>query len=112
MTAGEQAVATGEDERRAKARWALDRLDAEYGTVTWRSHGEPLDSLVMTMLSQHTSDRNSERAYDNLRRAFPDWDAVREAPVGAVADAIRCGGLADGKAERIQQVLSITWMLH
>ena len=82
-----------------------DRLDDEYGLLEWRSHGEPLGALVATILSQHTSDRNSERAFDNLRRAFPTWDAVREAPVGEIADAIRAGGLADAKAPRIKSVL-------
>jgi endonuclease-3 len=94
------------DDRRGKAAWACDALDAAYGTLTWRSHGEPLASLVMTILSQHTSDANSERAFDNLRRAFPGgWDAVRTAGVPAIADAIRSGGLADAKAPRIQGVL-------
>jgi endonuclease-3 len=89
-----------------KATWVCDRLDAEYGRLTWRSHGEPLGALVMTILSQHTSDRNSERAYDSLRRTFEnDWDAVREAETGAIADAIRSGGLADAKAPRIKRVL-------
>ncbi len=73
--------------------------------MEWRSHGEPLGALVATILSQHTSDRNSERAYDNLRRRFPTWDAVREAEEGEIADAIRAGGLADAKAPRIKAVL-------
>lgn len=88
-----------------KAIWVCDRLDEEYGALAWRPHGDPLGSLVLTILSQHTSDRNSERAYDNLRRVFPSWDAVCEAPIREVADAIRAGGLADQKAPRIQSVL-------
>ncbi len=92
-------------ERREKAAWVCTRLDDEYGTLEWRSHGEPLGALVMTILSQHTSDKNSERAYDNLRDAYATWDEVREAPVGAIADTIRSGGLADAKAPRIKNVL-------
>jgi len=91
--------------RREKATQICDTLDAEYGTLTWRSHGEPLGALVMTILSQHTSDKNSERAFDNLRRAFPNWDAVRMAEVDVIADTIRSGGLADAKAPRIKTVL-------
>ncbi len=92
-------------ERERKAEWVCERLDGEYGTLEWRSHGEPLGALVMTILSQHTSDKNSERAYDNLRDAYPTWDGVREAPVGDIADTIRSGGLADAKAPRIKNVL-------
>ncbi|MBC7807661.1 MAG: endonuclease III [Akkermansiaceae bacterium] len=90
---------------REKAALVCDRLDDEYGILEWRSHGEPLGALVMTILSQHTSDKNSERAYDNLRNAYATWDDVREAPVAAIADTIRSGGLADAKAPRIKNVL-------
>lgn len=85
--------------------WVCEQLDAEYGVLTWRSHGEPLGALVATILSQHTSDKNSERAFDNLRRVFPNWDAVRTADIVDIADAIRSGGLADSKAPRIKAVL-------
>lgn len=106
MAAGERAADAGDEEdRREKALWVCRRLDAEQGALTWRSHGEPLGALVMTILSQHTSDKNSERAYDDLRRRFPTWDAVRDAPVAEIAEAIRRGGLADAKAPRIQTVL-------
>ncbi|MES2465652.1 MAG: endonuclease III [Armatimonadota bacterium] len=93
------------DALREKAASVCETLDAEYGALVWRSHGEPMGALVMTILSQHTSDKNSERAYDNLRRTFPTWDAVRDAETGAIADAIRSGGLADSKAPRIKSVL-------
>lgn len=100
------AVNTSSDEvLRKKAAFVCETLDTEYGALVWRSHGEPMGALVMTILSQHTSDKNSERAYDNLRRAFPDWDAVRNAGVTEIADTIRSGGLADSKAPRIKSVL-------
>ncbi|MDX1931631.1 MAG: endonuclease III [Capsulimonadales bacterium] len=95
----------GEIGEAEKAIRVCDRLDAEYGTPVWRSHGEPLGTLIGTILSQHTSDRNSGRAYDQLRRAFPTWDAVRTAPIPEIAEAIRSGGLAEVKAPRIRAVL-------
>jgi endonuclease-3 len=61
--------------------------------------------LVLTVLSQHTSDRNAERAFADLRAAYPTWQAVVAAPERAVADAIRSGGLANTKAPRIQEIL-------
>jgi endonuclease-3 len=60
---------------------------------------------VLTVLSQHTSDINAERAFEGLRAAFPTWEDVVRAPTRAVADAIRSGGLADTKAPRIQVIL-------
>ena len=65
-----------------------------------------IDEVVATVLSQHTSDVNSERAFARLKAAFPHWEQVLAASAGQVADAIRCGGLADSKARRIQQILA------
>ena len=65
-----------------------------------------IDEVVATVLSQHTSDRNSERAFVRLKAAFPAWEQVLDAPVELVADSIRCGGIADQKARRIQQILA------
>lgn len=76
-----------------------------YGKPHWRSANSPIDELVATILSQHTSDTNTERAFASLRARFPDWNAVIEAPVEQVADAIRSGGLANQKAPRIQSTL-------
>lgn len=80
-------------------------LGAAYGTPRWSSQNDPLSELVSTVLSQHTSDVNTARAFASLRRRFPNWPAVRDAPVTEVADAIRSGGLADVKAPRIQRIL-------
>ena len=57
------------------------------------------------MLSQHTSDTNRDRAYADLRRRFPTWDDVADAPLPALARAIRRGGLGPTKAVRIRAIL-------
>lgn len=78
-----------------------------YGEPEWQPTGDALGELVGTILSQHTSDVNSERAYAQLVAAFPTWEAVRDAPTEQVAQAIRSGGLANMKAPRIQEVLRV-----
>jgi len=65
----------------------------------------PLDELVSTILSQNTNDANRDRAYQSLRKRFPEWEAVRDAPETDVIDAIRSAGLANQKGPRIQHVL-------
>ncbi len=80
-------------------------LTQAYGVPEYKPDGDALGGLVATVLSQHTSDTNSARAYAQLVRTFPTWEAVRDAPVEDVADAIRTGGLARIKAERIQSIL-------
>lgn len=64
-----------------------------------------MSELIYTILSQHTSDVNSERAFARLRESFADWASVESVPVVAVEDAISVGGLARVKAPRIQAVL-------
>lgn len=65
----------------------------------------PLESLVRAVLSQNTTDVNRDRAFNTLRRRFPDWNQVADAPVEEVADAIRQTNYAFTKAGRIQQIL-------
>jgi len=84
----------------------LIALEAIYGRVDRRVHLGPVDELVATVLSQHTSDVNTARAFASLKSAFPTWVAVVSAPTTEVEDAIRCGGLAKQKAPRIQAILS------
>ena len=67
---------------------------------------DPLGGLVGTILSQHTSDINSGRAYEQLITTFYTWEEVRDAPIDKVVKAIKCGGLANIKSVRIQDVLS------
>jgi endonuclease-3 len=66
----------------------------------------PLDSLVMTVLSQNTTDANSGRAFAQLREQFPTWEEVLQARPRRIAAAIRSGGLAETKSRRIKQILS------
>ncbi len=76
-----------------------------YGEPKNEPDYDPLGGLVGTILSQHTSDINSDRAYKQLIVTFRTWEDVRDAPTYLVAEAIRSGGLANVKARRIQDVL-------
>lgn len=90
----------------------LDRLRDQHGEPVRRSSGDPVGGLVETILSQSTTDLNSERAYRSLRAEFPTWDEVIDASVDEVAGAIRSGGLADQKAPIIQQALRTIMARH
>jgi endonuclease III len=81
------------------------RLAKRFGDLAPPRADDPLDELILTVLSQHTSDLNADRAFRSLRAAFPTWKAVVGARSDAVADAIRSGGLANTKAPRIQAIL-------
>jgi endonuclease III-like uncharacterized protein len=55
---------------------------------------DPLDELLLTVLSQSTSDANCYAAWEALRDRYPDWDAVLDAPDDEVEETIRPAGLA------------------
>lgn len=80
-------------------------LIATYGEPTNEPDDDPLGGLIATILSQHTSDSNSGRAYQQLVAAFPTWETVRDTATDKIAEAIKCGGLANIKSIRIQDVL-------
>ena len=83
-----------------------ERLAREYGNRRWVAEGEPLDSLIGTILSQNTSDVNSGRAFESLKRRFQTWERVLHATPRRIAGAIRQGGLAGIKSRRIKAILS------
>jgi len=83
----------------------IERLGRVFGEMQWRPSGDPVGELVLTILSQHTSDRLSGRAFANLLAQFPSWEAVLQAPTSEVAECIAGGGLSNQKAPRIKAVL-------
>jgi endonuclease-3 len=83
----------------------VSELREAYGEPRHPRHLPPVDELVMTILSQNTSDTNTERSFAALRAAYPAWDEVMGAAEGDLVDVLRSGGLANQKAPRIQAVL-------
>ena len=81
------------------------RLREMYGVPVMAPHGDPLAELVLTVLSQSTNDRNRDVAYLRLRDRFDAWEAVRDAPVEEIEEAIRPGGISKVKSVRIQEIL-------
>jgi endonuclease III len=81
------------------------RLRALYGVPVMAPHGDPLGELVLTVLSQSTNDRNRDVAFLRLRDRLPTWEAVRDAPLEEVEEAIRPGGISKVKSARIQAML-------
>ena len=84
----------------------MSLLGAEYGPMEWQPRYDPASELVYTILSQHTSDINSERAFRTLMATFGSLEAVAAADVGDIENAIRSGGLAKTKAPRIKAILN------
>ncbi|HTU83998.1 MAG TPA: DNA lyase [Solirubrobacteraceae bacterium] len=82
-----------------------DRLRLVYGIPLAKPHGHPIAELILTVLSQSTNDRNRDVAYLALRERFDGWEETRDAPVDAVEEAIRPGGISKVKSARIKSIL-------
>ena len=88
-----------------KVRRITHVLEKRFGIPRRRRDADLLDTLIETILSQNTSDRNRDVAYRRLRSRFPHWEDVLRAGANEVEEAIRPGGLATQKTRRIQEIL-------
>ncbi len=81
-------------------------LAARYGRPDRCAHEkDPVRNLILTILSQNTTDANRDRAFASLMRRFPTLPRLAAAPPRAVEEAIRVGGLAGAKAKAILSAL-------
>ncbi len=77
------------------------RLVDNLGLPERRPRRLPLDELVLTILSQNTTDVNSLAAFKRLKSRFPDWTSLMSADYQQVLAAIKTAGLGPTKARRI-----------
>ncbi|HYE77499.1 MAG TPA: hypothetical protein VEI97_05905 [bacterium] len=80
-------------------------LEDLYPTVELKPKRDPLDELILTILSQATNDRNSLAAFSNLLRRFPNFRDMLECDPKEIEAAITVGGLGKVKSVRIHNVL-------
>lgn len=91
---------------RRKIKRIADKLEKYLGTPHPPStRAKPIDMLIATLLSQNTNDKNSHRAYIQLKKTFPSWGKIAEAPWRKIASAIRTGGMANQKSKRIKKII-------
>ncbi len=93
-------------EKRHLVKYITQNLEAAYGVPVNDSPYDPLSELVLTILSQSTTDINSRRAFESLKQRFPDWESARRARASSIAAAIRSGGLANAKSVVIKSALN------
>ena len=93
-------------ERSRIVRHSVQHLEAAYGIPRNDCADDPLDELIGTILSQSTTNTNSQRAFQSLKQRFPDWETARRARASAIATAIKSGGLANVKSVVIKNLLN------
>ena len=89
-----------------KAPYVIQNLKAAYGVPKRGATLGPLDELILTILSQATTNVNSNRTFAALKRRFPSWEQARRARLSSIESAIRAGGLAAQKSQRIKLLLN------
>ena len=88
----------------AKIIWITDRLVEQYGAPEIEIL-DPIENLVLTILSQNTTDVNRDRAFASLMKTFETFDRIRLAPTAEIAAAIQVGGLQQQKSRSIHKAL-------
>jgi endonuclease-3 len=84
-----------------------DSLKQAYDVQPYQPSFQPIAELVQTILSQNTSDLNSRPAFRALTAKFNNWEELLNARINDIAEPISAGGLAQIKAQRIQQALRL-----
>ena len=84
----------------------LHILRENFSIPQWASSTrDPFQTLIITVLSQATADKNTARAFENLSRRFSITpEALAKASVEEVENAIRVGGLYRNKSRVIKAI--------
>ncbi|MBZ0292009.1 MAG: endonuclease III, partial [Anaerolineae bacterium] len=79
---------------------------ATYGEQPLKPRREPMHELISTMLSHRTTQANEARAYASMRERFGSWEAIRDAPVDELTEAIAQSNFPEVKAPNIKATLA------
>jgi endonuclease III len=77
-----------------------------YGERPLKARREPMHELISTMLSHRTTNANEELAYNRMWERFGSWEAIRDAPVEALAETIAPSNFPEAKAPNIKKALA------
>jgi len=85
----------------------LTILEDYFGKINWRKQ-DPFKLLIGTILSQHTSDKNSHRAFGKLKEeAQVTPKVLARMGIANITHLIKSAGLANIKARRIDAVSKV-----
>ena len=92
-----------------RAATVLQVLQQTLALPAWtKSKRDPFETLIVTILSQNTADRNTARAFENLSKQFEIApEALANAETSQIEACIRSAGLYKGKAKTIKHVSQV-----
>ena len=72
-----------------------------------KSQNDPFETLIVTIISQNTTDQNTARAFENLSNSVEITpEALAKAELGQIESSIKPAGLYKSKAKTIKQAAS------
>ncbi len=89
-----------------RAATVLQILRQALALPAWtKSKRDPFETLIVTIISQNTADRNTARAFENLSKQFEITpEALANAETSQIEDCLRTAGLYKSKAQTIKHV--------
>jgi endonuclease-3 len=95
------------DEKRATT--VLQILRQTFAMPKWtKTKREPFETLIVTIISQNTADRNTARAFERLSNKFEiKLEVLAKAETSQIEDALKTAGLYRNKAKTIKKVSRI-----
>ena len=84
---------------------AMEVLNDTYGVPEPAGRDDPVHSIILTILSQNTNDRNRDVAAKRLFERFDSPEDILEADIKDIEEAVRPAGLGPTKARRIKSLL-------
>lgn len=88
-----------------KSQQIYDLLLERYGARELKPRRDPMHELISTILSQRTTNANEALAYDRMWQRFGSWEAIRDADVMELTEAIEPSNYPETKAPHIKETL-------
>jgi endonuclease-3 len=84
-----------------------ESLRAAFGPQVSQARLDPVSQMIKSLISARTYDSVSAAAFANLRRAFPDWAALKEAEPARIEALLGETTFADQKARQLPVLLKV-----
>ena len=82
-----------------------ETLRYRYGDYAHNNRKNPLEELLFIICSIKTSDASYETTYRALRKDFPRFDMLADAPAEYIAKPLASGGLYNQKSQAIRKLI-------
>lgn len=89
-----------------KALEVYRRLLERFGEHPLKPRRKPMHELISTMLSHRTTQQNEAIAFERMWERYGSWQAIRDAPVEELTQAIEPANFPEVKAPRIKEALA------